>query len=88
MKNKEHAYQGFETWSNGLKMKFKMHMYIVIIFLAVHFALTMTLSWFLIGGVYTTGIKYIFNCLSYSWLPINKRQSNRKAAKTKLTSIF
>jgi len=62
VKNKEHAYQGFETWSNGLKMKFKMHMYIVIIFLAVHFALTMTLSWFLIGGVYTTGIKYIFNC--------------------------
>ncbi|HOE78449.1 MAG TPA: type IV secretion system DNA-binding domain-containing protein [Bacilli bacterium] len=69
MNNKEHAYQGFETWFNSFQMKVKMHLHIIAIFFAVQVALTMVLSWFLIGGAYTAGGKYILNCIGRFQFP-------------------
>lgn len=65
MKNKEHAYQGFETWFNALRMKIKMYIYISIGFLAVQIALTIAINYYMTGGAYASFAKYTINSIAH-----------------------
>ena len=58
MRNSD-SYKGFETWFNGIRMSIKMYLYLFAIFLGVQIVLTIIVSYFLHGDIYTAFFGYL-----------------------------